>query len=51
VILQRRLGRGSDPKERRTAAARLRPDSSLKALLSRHDERTLRTDEFEHHFG
>jgi hypothetical protein len=29
----------------------LRPDSSLKALLSRHDERTLRADEFEHHFG
>ena len=29
----------------------LRPDSGLKAILSRHDERPLRADEFEHHFG
>jgi hypothetical protein len=29
----------------------LRPDSSVKAILSRHDKRPLRADEFEDHFG
>jgi hypothetical protein len=29
----------------------LRPDLSVRAMLSRHDERELTPDEFEQHFG